>query len=180
MGIADLPDVTNSDDRNRPIADICLSCENAVMSERTTSVLLNFSALLVGALVAIISVTTYEWLMALPDERAAIAEGSSLLVSAASKAQIAALMAALTAIPIIAVCLPIWLVLAKFRKNNWIAAAALGITSTVGAWVVLFDLETPLSDALIASLPYGICGALAGVTTWWASPGRRVSAASAN
>lgn len=151
----------------------CVSCMIAVMAVRVRLIFLNFAALAIGTLVAVVSVASYRWLLALPEERAVVADGGSMMISAADQATISATFAALAALPIIAVCLPIWLILAKFRKNTWAAAAALGFASTVGAWIILFDLDIPLSEALVNSLPYGLCGALAGVTTWWTSPGRR-------
>lgn len=129
----------------------------------------NVAALAAGILVAVVSVAAYHWLGAILQEQA----GAFLVVSALPQARIAAAFALLMALPIMAISIPLWALLTRFRMNSGIAAAALGFLGALAAWVVLNDSTQTVAEALSTGLPYGVCGALAGIMTWWASPARR-------
>lgn len=53
------------------------------------------------------------------------------------------------------------------------AAMALGFTATLIFWTLYVPLHQSLRDSLKTGIPYAICGALAGLVTWWA--GERLS-----
>ena len=70
------------------------------------------------------------------------------------------------ALQIVAVSVPLWLVLTRFRFGGPYAATALGVAATFAIWT--FN-NPPTFVPLMDGLPYAICGGLAGLATWIAS-----------
>ena len=78
---------------------------------------------------------------------------------------------------IAAVCVPIWLILAKVGWDRAPAAAALGFAAT-GAFLLLTyaaGSHERLDLMAYTVLPYALCGAVAALVTWWV--GRRLAKA---
>ena len=125
------------------------------------SILLNARALACGVLVAVGSVSAYEW-------ADASINGGILFLPANEHARIAAIFAASIALQLLVVCVPIWLVLGKLRMTGWVSAALLGFIAPLAYWIVMNG--SPVLDVVRQGFPYALCGALAGLVVWWARP----------
>lgn len=69
---------------------------------------------------------------------------------------------------IAAVCVPVWLILAKLDQDRAPAAAALGFLSTA-TFLLLTDAaggHVRLHLMAYSFLPYAVCGAVAALVTW--------------
>ena len=70
---------------------------------------------------------------------------------------------------IAAVCAPIWLILAKIGWDGAWAAAGLGFVATAMFFGLTFAAGSHDRLDLMANtiVPYGACGAVAALVTWW-------------
>ena len=70
---------------------------------------------------------------------------------------------------IAAVCVPIWLILARLGWDGPAAAAALGFAATTAFLVLTYSAGSheglPLMNYSV--VPYAACGAAAALVTWW-------------
>jgi len=67
--------------------------------------------------------------------------------------------------PLIAViCAPLWLVLSKVGWDGPLAAASLGFIATSAIW---FLRNRPFWGPTRHDLAFALCGAAAGLATWW-------------
>jgi hypothetical protein len=89
----------------------------------------------------------------------------------------AAIYSAFAATVIAILCVPIWLLLIRFRLAGWHSAAALGFLAPIVYWVVTNFPDGSILELVQSGIPYGICGIAAGLATWWASPLRRANVA---
>lgn len=118
-------------------------------------------ALICGNLVGISLVTTYTILDAwLTDTR----PGSEHILGPWDIAPPALLLSFFYAVIITVFCLPMWLLLRRFSLAGPITAAFLGCIVTLVYWVVS---NYPPLMSVRSGLPYALCGALAGLATWW-------------
>ena len=70
---------------------------------------------------------------------------------------------------IAAICVPVWLILARFGWDGMLAAAALGFVATA-AFLILTEAaggHTRLDLMAYTFLPYAACGAAAALVTLW-------------
>jgi hypothetical protein len=70
---------------------------------------------------------------------------------------------------IAAICVPVWLMLARMGRDGALAAAALGFVATA-AFLVLTDAaggHVRLHLMNYTFVPYALCGAVAALVTWW-------------
>ena len=75
---------------------------------------------------------------------------------------------------IAAICVPVWLMLARFGWDRAPAAAALGFLATA-TFLLLTDSaggHVRLHLMNYTFVPYAVCGAIAALVTWWV--GRRL------
>ena len=131
------------------------------------SIALNARALAVGVLVASLLVTAVTLVQAIATESAA---GGPILVPPESRAIFALMYSPLVAVLIAVVCVPAWLLLARAGLDRWYAAAMLGFVAVMAYWVVDNLPSWSVLELARSGLVYGICGAVAGVATWWARP----------
>ena len=78
---------------------------------------------------------------------------------------------------IAAICVPVWLILARLGWDRALPAAALGFVAT-GAFLLLTyaaGSHERLDLMAYTVLPYALCGAVAALVTWWV--GRRLARA---
>lgn len=70
---------------------------------------------------------------------------------------------------IAAVCVPIWLILARFGQDHAWAAASLGFVATGAFLLLTYPAGSHERLDLLAHtfLPYALCGAVAALVTWW-------------
>ena len=70
---------------------------------------------------------------------------------------------------IAAVCVPIWLILAKLGWEGPAAAAALGFVATGAFFVLTYSAGSHEGLPLMSYsfVPYAACGAAAALVTWW-------------
>lgn len=70
---------------------------------------------------------------------------------------------------ITAFCIPLWLMLARFDRDSAPAAAALGFVATTVFVSLTYAAGSHDRVALMdyTALPYGLCGAVAALVTWW-------------
>lgn len=127
------------------------------------SILLNVRALGFGVIVAVGSVTAYEW-------ADASMNGGMFGLTTQEHARIAAIFATSVALQLLIVCVPIWLLLGKLRLTGSVSAALLGFVAPLGYWIVMNDSPVPDLVRVRHGLPYGLCGALAGLAVWWVRP----------
>jgi uncharacterized BrkB/YihY/UPF0761 family membrane protein len=130
------------------------------------SVTANIRALVIGVVVATVLVTGYTLIEVTIAQRLA---GHPFLVPPESQALMALLYSPMVAVVLAACCAPVWLLLQKVRLDAWYAAGALGFLAVMTFWV-LSNIEAGSVLELIRSgLVYAVCGALAGLATWWVS-----------
>lgn len=103
--------------------------------------------------------------------------GGAHLITNGMWIEAAAIFAAVYGTAIAIMCVPIWLLLIRFRLAGWISAAALGLIASLIAWADVQSMSSDMHFWLVRALVYGPCGAVAGFVTWWASPLRRQSTA---
>jgi hypothetical protein len=131
------------------------------------TVVLDAKALALGGLSGATLVAAYEFV----DAKLAERQLGSLLVPPIAQAEFALGFAIGAAIIILLISVPIWLVLASYHLDSWFAAALLGFAATMGFWIIhnqISDLPGhTLVELLRSGMPLAICGAIAGVVTWW-------------
>ena len=78
---------------------------------------------------------------------------------------------------IAAICVPVWLILAKLRLDGAGAAATLGFVATSAFVLLTYGAGSHVRLHLMAYsfVPYAVCGAVAALLTWWV--GRRLQRA---
>ena len=131
---------------------------------------LDVRALLFGTVVAVSLVGTYQFVQAKIAERAAAKDGSTLLFPPGEQATLAASEAILAAVYIVMACVPVWLLLTKWRLNNWFTSAVLGYAATLVYWIVSNYIPGQSVLALARSgLIWAMIGAVAGTATFWAA-----------
>jgi hypothetical protein len=133
--------------------------------------MLHGAALLFGIVVAVARVSFYTFIESAGGANPAF--DSESLSWATGMAEAAAIFSTYVAILVVIVCVPIWLLLTKLRLARWWLAAILGFAAPYVYWVFIEGSDAPDWDAATSGLAYGICGAFAGLATWWASPTRR-------
>lgn len=105
-------------------------------------------------------------------------------MSPAAQAELAAYLSLVAAVIIIPLCVPVWLVLRRYRFTNWLAAAVLGFGATLAYWIVTNQpSDLPGNSALDlarSGLPLAVCGAIAGIATWWAGSSRSAAQSSSS
>jgi hypothetical protein len=131
------------------------------------TVALDAKALALGGLAGAILVACYEF----ADAKLAERELGTLLVPPIAQAEFALGFAIGAAIIILSISVPIWLVLARYHLDSWLAAAVLGFAVTMVFWVIHNrpgDLPGQSLPELVRSgVPLAICGSIAGIVTWW-------------
>lgn len=131
------------------------------------TVKLDAKALALGGLVGAILVAAYAFAAA----KLAEGEFGPLLVPPVTQAEFALGFAIAAAIIILLISVPIWLVLARYHLDSWLAAAVLGFGATMAFWIIHNQpIGLPgrsLPELALSGLPLAICGAIAGVVTWW-------------
>ena len=138
---------------------------------RLTKALLNIGALAVGTITAVSLVTAFISVTAWNDARSAHRHGASLLVPLEAQVQFALMAATAYAFVAVLVAAPLWLLLRKLEFDLAPVAAALGFVVTMAVWILGNLSENAPASALFASgIPYAMCGAAAGLATWWARP----------
>jgi hypothetical protein len=125
-----------------------------------------------GAIAGVLFVLVTVSFQATVGGRAAAAIGDKLLIPLQGQIAFAALYSCFSALVIALVCAPIWSLLGRWNITGWRAAMALGFTATLVFWTLYVPLHQPLRDSLKTGIPYAICGALAGLVTWWAGERR--------
>jgi hypothetical protein len=120
-------------------------------------------ALTLGILVGIVLVTGYSlidsWLSILFTGREAIMPPSAVAFASF-------LFSIEYALVIAAICVPLWLVMSKVGWDGAVAAALLGFAVTSAVW---FLTNQPFLSLTHNDLAKGLCGAVAGLATWWAA-----------
>jgi hypothetical protein len=131
------------------------------------TVFLDAKALAAGGLAGAILVACYQF----TDAKLAEKQLGTLLVSPVAQAEFALGFALGAAIVILLISVPIWLVLARFGLDSWIAAAVLGFIATMVFWIIHNGISAlpahSLPELARSGLPLAISGAIAGVVTWW-------------
>jgi hypothetical protein len=128
-------------------------------------------ALTAGILTAAILVAAYTYIDGWNAARAAQVDGSHLLIPLDVQVGIAASFALYYALIVLVCCVPIWLWLMRRDLATVWAAAALGYLSTATLWVLTnLTGHSTIGELIGNGFPYAICGAIAGVATWWARP----------
>ena len=112
------------------------------------------SALGAGVLVGVVLVTAFGFLSA---------SGDALLPPLAA-ARASFLFSILYAPAIAALSALVWWLISKFGMEGPVAAAGLGFVMTSAVW---FLTNQPLSAPTLDNLAVGVCGAMAGLATWW-------------
>jgi hypothetical protein len=125
-----------------------------------------------GAIAGVLFVLVTVSFQATIGKRAAAAIGDNLLIPLEAQIQFAALYSCFSALVIALVCAPVWSLLGRWNIIGWRAAMALGFTATLIFWTLYVPLHQSLRDSLKTGIPYAICGALAGLVTWWAGERR--------
>ena len=131
---------------------------------------LNARALVFGFLVAVVMCTAYVYAEAKIAEQN-LPAGSHMMMTAEDRACFAAIASGIFAIIIVAVSAPIWVLLKRYRLENAFAAALVGFFVTLGIWVG--DNWSPtnsLFELIRSGIIWAVCGAIAGLATWWARP----------
>ena len=142
---------------------------NIGLSPRWRAAALDARALAFGIIVGVALVTAYVFIDAQLGELAAAAAGQSLLAPVDAQILFAALYSSVAAVLVAATCLPIWIVLRRYDVAGWRAAAALGFVATLAFWIVPHLQGESVSTLARDGLVWAVCGAVAGVATWWAS-----------
>ena len=127
-------------------------------------------ALLCGALVGPTLVFVYEFVRSAMEFSATgarsifSAPGKGPTASALDAAYASFFFSLMYACIIIACSVPVWLVLRRLRLAGPLTAIMVGFILTSG--VCVFDTY-PALNRIGASIPYAICGAIAGLAIWW-------------
>ena len=120
-------------------------------------------ALALGILVGIVLVTVYgfvdSWLSVLITGHEAVMPPSAVAFASF-------LMSTEYALLIAAICAPLWLVLSKIGWDGPLAAALLGFAATSAIWVLT---NQPFWGPTRHDVALALCGAAAGLATWWAA-----------
>lgn len=116
-----------------------------------------------GVLAGVALVTAYSFLGAW---LTALGRGGPAVLSSFDVAFAALLFSIEYGVMIAIVCIPLWLLLARFGLSGPFAAALLGFTATLAYWMI--SNYPPLNPAR-TGIAYGLCGAVAGLVTWWVS-----------
>jgi hypothetical protein len=127
----------------------------------------NAKALAFGILVGVALVIAWvaaQWKM---DDLAV--GGAEMLLDLRSRITFAGPYALFVAIPLAIPCAPLWLVLERYRLTSAFTAAGLGFTAVLAYWI-LDNSGVPAWPMLTSGLPFALCGAAAGLATWWARP----------
>ena len=66
-------------------------------------------------------------------------------------------------------CIPLWLMLVRLGQDGALAAAALGFVATAVFVSLTYAAGSHDRVALMtySAIPYGLCGAMAALVTWW-------------
>jgi hypothetical protein len=118
-------------------------------------------ALGAGVLSSVALVTAYSFIEAW---LTAFARGGPAVLSPSDVAFAALLFSIEYGIIIAIVCIPLWLLLARVGLTGPCVAALLGFTATLGYWMI--SNYPPLNPPR-SGIAYALCGAVAGLVTWW-------------
>jgi hypothetical protein len=95
----------------------------------------------------------------------------ALLTPPLAQAEFALGFGLAAAIVILLISVPIWLLLARYHLDSSPAAAVLGFGATMVFWIIHNGPSSlpahTLPELLGSGAPLAICGAIAGVVTWW-------------
>lgn len=125
-----------------------------------------------GVFVAALLVTAYTFADAKLTELAD-GPGVTRLIPPLAAAQAAALYSIFVASFIALLCAPLWLAMARWKLTGWFSAAALGFAATITLWLSSNLGGGASVQDLASAWVWAAFGAIAGVSTWWASPQRR-------
>jgi hypothetical protein len=129
--------------------------------------MLDAKALALGGLSGAILLAFYQFV----DAKLAERHLGTLLVPPLAQAEFALGFGIAAAIVILLVSVPIWLLLARFHLDSWFAAALLGFGATMAYWIIHSQPSalpgSTFPELARSGLPLAICGAIAGVVTWW-------------
>ena len=129
--------------------------------------MLRLRALSLGVITAVLLVTAFTFV----STSAASSDGAHLVVPLEAEVAFAAWLSAIYALVLAALCAPIWMLLVKRGRDTAVLAATLGFVAPLALWILInLNGYAPLGDMLVRGLPYGVCGAAAGLITWWAAP----------
>ena len=126
-------------------------------------------ALLAGIVVAVCLVSLYGFVDILLDRGLSYRE-EDYFFSTQDWVRAYATVAAMVAPFLALVCVPIWMLLVRFKLDRWYAAALLGFAVPLTFWVVQGSDTTSLVGLLRDGSAYGLCGAVAGLAVWWIGP----------
>lgn len=124
------------------------------MNRQARSVRRTASALGAGIFVGIALVTAFGFLSA----------SSDALLPPSAAAQASFLFSIYYAPAIAALSVPVWLLISRFGLDGPVAAAGLGFIITSVVW---FLSNQPFSALTLDEAAIAVCGALAGLATWW-------------
>lgn len=111
-------------------------------------------ALGAGILAGVALVTTFSFL----------SFSSDTLLPPSAAAQVSFLLSIYYAPAIVALSVPIWLLISRFGWDGPVAAACLGLIVTSVVWSLT---NQPFSSPSLDDAAIAVCGALAGLATWW-------------
>jgi hypothetical protein len=120
-------------------------------------------ALTLGILVGILLVTAYGFL---DSWLSVLLTGHEHIMPPSAVAFASFLFSIEYALLIVAVSAPLWMVISKVGWDGPLAAGLLGFAVTFAIW---FLTNQPFPELTRNDLAYALCGATAGLVTWWAA-----------
>lgn len=135
---------------------------------------LSVLAMVLGIITAVALSTGYVAITGWQTLRSAQTRGADLLLPLDAQIDFAFQLSTLIAIVTALVCVPIWMLLAALKRDGAIAAAILGFVLPLPVMMGL-DQNIPAAAQLLSGLPFAVCGAVAGLVTWHASPNQRTA-----
>lgn len=132
--------------------------------------ILTLMALGLGVITAVALVAAFTFISGLPTELLARSRGVRPFLPLDLQVGFAAWMALWYALALAAICAPVWLLAARLRLANAAGAAALGFVATLLSWITTNLNGELIPPIVLSGLPYAVCGAGAGLATWWSRP----------
>lgn len=143
-----------------------------VSNKMRSLVIRDISALSVSTATAMSLVCAYTMIDSLVVDYS-VSANEVQLFDVTTKVIFALCASAIYAVAIACICAPIWYLLKMLRLDNAFLAAVLGCISTIGLWLAAnVDGGAQFFDTLAIGFPYSLCGAAAGLVTWFFSARR--------
>jgi hypothetical protein len=121
-------------------------------------------ALTIGVLAGVALVTVYTF----SDSVLTAPAGGDTLLSPTGAAFAALMFSFYYAVIIAVISVPLWYLLARASLAGPRTAALLGFLVTWAYWVAS-NSPAMMLEAARSGIPYGLCGSVAGLVTWWVS-----------